>query len=60
LVQAKKEAAFLKKGDAPCGRRKKLLLSWVMGFGSANAHCPANKSLFGSFSSEKEPLPSLA
>jgi hypothetical protein len=44
----------LKKGDAPCGRRKKLLRIWVMRFGDANAHDPDLKSLFSSFSSEKK------
>jgi hypothetical protein len=43
--------SFLKK------RSKKLLLLWDMGCGGDNAQDPAYKSLFGSFSSEKELLP---
>jgi hypothetical protein len=35
-------------------RSKKLLLLWAMGFVAASAHDPDSKSLFGSFSSEKE------
>jgi hypothetical protein len=37
-------------------RTKKLLLLWGMGAGRDNAHGPASKSLFASFSSEKEVL----
>jgi hypothetical protein len=37
-------------------RSKKLLLIWAMGVGSDTAHGPDLKSLFASFSSEKEVL----
>jgi hypothetical protein len=40
-------------------RTEKLLLLWAMGVGLSNAHGPAKKSLFASFSSEKEALTSL-
>jgi hypothetical protein len=36
---------------------QKLLLIWSMGVDGANAHGPDSKSLFASFSSEKEVLP---
>jgi hypothetical protein len=37
-------------------RSKKLFLLYAMGVGRATAHGPASKSLFASFSSEKEAL----
>jgi hypothetical protein len=46
----KGSTSFLKK------RSKKLLLCWGMGCGRDNAHAPVSRSLFGSFSSEKELL----
>jgi hypothetical protein len=37
-------------------RTKKLFLIWAMDFGGTSAHGPESKSLFASFSSEKEVL----
>jgi hypothetical protein len=56
----KKAAAFLKKGRRAL--RAAQNFCWGTGYGGANAHAPANKSLFWaggqpSFSSEKELLP---
>jgi hypothetical protein len=39
-------------------QQKTLLLRWVMGGGQAKAPDPAKRSLFASFSSEKEALTS--
>jgi hypothetical protein len=44
--------AFLKKSA------QKTFARWVRGFGAASAHDPAIRSLFASFSSEKEALAS--
>jgi hypothetical protein len=49
-MKSKASTSFLKK------RSKKLSLLWGMGVGGDNAHGPASKSLFASFSSEKEVL----
>jgi hypothetical protein len=54
-VRSSKEAALLKKGGAPRGRRKKLLLLRSRDFAAPVAQI--KRSLFGSFSSAKEPLP---
>jgi hypothetical protein len=52
LGSIKESSRFLKKAA------QKLFRIWGMGFDGATALTPAQKSLFGSLSSEKEPLPS--
>jgi hypothetical protein len=43
----KKESRFFeKKGDAPCGRRKKLLLCWFWGVQNPKPQAESFKSLF--------------
>jgi hypothetical protein len=49
-MNSKARTFFLKK------RTKKLLFCRALGAGRNNAHAPASKSLFASFSSEKEVL----
>jgi hypothetical protein len=47
-MKGKASGSFLKK------RTKKLLFCWALGAGGANARAKPSKSLFASFSSEKE------
>jgi hypothetical protein len=49
-MEVKASSSYLKK------RTKKLFLIWGMGCGWASASGPESKSLFASFSSEKEVL----